>query len=156
MKSFIAMRRRTAGVAAPPDREDTYGTTNRQANGKQRAPKTGRTEQFNTRGAVGFGDRVRELAKRERATLGEILESMLVSFEAAGAGLESAVPPVAEVRAGRKREVMFWATEYVYQAIGKVAAAREMSVSELLEELLAHEVHRLDPHGGRFGVYVKR
>ena len=81
---------------------------------------------------------------------------MLVAFEAAGAARHADVAPVAERRAGRNRELKIWATEFVYNAAPKVAAARELSLSELFEELLAHEVHRLDPHGGKFGVYVKR
>ena len=30
-----------------------------------------------------------------------------------------------------------------------------MSVSALIEDLLAREVERLDPHGGKFGVKVR-
>jgi hypothetical protein len=118
--------------------------------------KTGRSEQFNTRVALGFGNRVRRLAEGERATLGETLEAMLAAFEAQGASLDPGAVPIAERRAGRTRELRFWASEFVFLAIGKVAAEREMSVSALIEELLAHEVYRLDPHGGKFGVYVKR
>jgi hypothetical protein len=40
----------------------------------------------------------------------------------------------------------------VFDAIGKVAADRRTSGSALIEGLLAREVARLDPHGGRFRV----
>jgi hypothetical protein len=38
----------------------------------------------------------------------------------------------------------------------RVAAARGMLVPELIEDLLAREVERLDPHGGKFGVNVEK
>ena len=41
-------------------------------------------------------------------------------------------------------------------AVGKVAAERRMCVSALFEDLLAREVARLDPHGGKFGVDVRK
>ena len=63
---------------------------------------------------------------------------------------------MAERRAGRDHELKIWASEFVYKAAPKVAAERQLSLSELFEELLAHEVHKLDPHGGKFGVFVKR
>jgi hypothetical protein len=31
-----------------------------------------------------------------------------------------------------------------------------MSISALFEDLLAREVKHLDPHGGKFGVHVKK
>ena len=40
----------------------------------------------------------------------------------------------------------------MFDAIGKVAADRRMSVSALIEHLLVREVARLDPHGGKFRV----
>jgi hypothetical protein len=40
----------------------------------------------------------------------------------------------------------------VFDAVGKVAADRCMSDSALIEDLLAREVARLDPHGGKFRV----
>jgi hypothetical protein len=156
MKSLLALRARVRGVGVPPEREDTFETLERPHGQRAREVRTGRTEQFNSRVAAGFGKRVRRLAKGERATLGEMLEAMMAAFEAQGGSLDRGMVPIAETRAGRTREMRFFASEFVYLAIGKVAAEREMSVSALLEELLAHEVHRLDPHGGKFGVYVKR
>ena len=156
MSSFKALRKRTRGGVVAPGPQDTFDTLDRPPDGRARKPKSGRTEQFNTRVAEGFAERVRLLAKRERAKLGEVLEAMLAAFEARGAALEANVAPVAERRAGRNYQLILWANEFVFQAAGKVAAERKLSVSELFEELLAHEVHRLDPHGGKFGVYVKR
>jgi hypothetical protein len=157
MSSFKALRFRTRPVVLAPGPQDTFDTLDRKApdKGKRRA-KSGRTEQFNTRVAAGFGNRIRLLAERERAKLGEILEAMLTAFEAGGAALEGGVAPVAERRAGRGHELKIWASDFVYRAAPKVAAERQLSLSELFEELLAHEVHKLDPHGGKFGVYVKR
>lgn len=146
-------RLRARGSLGPPVPEDTFETLRRSHGPKV---KTGRSEQFNTRVALGFPDRVRHMAKAERVTLGALLDAMMAAFEAQGASVDPKLTPIAESRAGRTREVRFWATEFVYGAIGKVAAERQMSVSALLEELLAHEVHRLDPHGGKFGVYVER
>ena len=156
MNSFKALKERTLGLVLPPGPDETFDTLDRKARDRKRQPKSGRTEQFNTRVREGFGDRIRQLKERERAKLGEILEAMLTAFEAAGAALESNVAPVAERRAGRNREMKIWASEMVYQAAPKVAAARQLSLSELFEELLALEVDRLDPHGGKFGVFVKR
>lgn len=155
MKAFRPSRP-IAGVAVePPSRNQTFGALNRRS---QRMPeaRTGRTEQFNTRVGVGFGDRVRRLAEGERATLGQMLEAMLAEFEAAGASVDRGAAPIAERREGRTKQMIFWGSEFVHLAIGKVAAERGMSVSALIEDLLGHEVQRLDPHGGKFGVYVKR
>jgi hypothetical protein len=154
MKSLWELRARTRAPASPPKREEVFGTLQRRE--KPVAVKTGRTEQFNARVAKGFPGRVRRLAAGERATLGEILEAMLAAFEAEGASLDRGQVPIAERRAGRMHEMRFWASEFVQKSIGKVAAEREMSVSALIEEFLAKEVDRLDPHGGRFGVYVRR
>ena len=88
-------------------------TLDKRVGGKRRAVKSGRTEQFNLRVAEGFGERVRRLAKGERATLGEILEAMLAAFEAEGASLDRGQVPIAERRAGRSYEMRFWASEFV-------------------------------------------
>ncbi len=80
----------------------------------------------------------------------------MAAFEAAGGSIDRGAVPIAEMRLGRTKEMRIWVTEFVHMAIGKVAAEREMSVSALVEDMLGHEVHRLDPHGGKFGVYVKR
>jgi hypothetical protein len=44
----------------------------------------------------------------------------------------------------------------VKEAVPKLAAARGVLVAELIEDLVAREVHRLNPHGGKLGVGVKR
>ena len=95
--------------------------------------------------------------KVHHVVVDDVLEAMWIAWEAAGAGRCADVAPFADRRAGRKHELKIYATEFVYQAAPKVAAARELSLSQLFEELLAHEVAKLDPHGaGKFGVYVKR
>jgi hypothetical protein len=66
------------------------------------------------------------------------------------------VVPVEDARAGRMNLMQFWGSNFVLKAVGKVAAERQMSVSALLDDLLAREVQRLDPHGGKFGVFVQR
>jgi hypothetical protein len=104
---------------------------------------------------AGFKQRVEELAAAEKETLGGMLEAMLAAYESGAAEPQRGVP-VAEARAGRTRPLHFWASDEVFDAIGKVAAERHMSVSALIEDLLAREVGRLDPHGGKFGVDVKR
>jgi hypothetical protein len=156
MNSFKELRLRTRSVVQPPRADETFETLDRGEAERARKAKSGRSEQLNTRVAAWFPERIKRLAKRERATQGELLEAMLTAFEAAGAALEANVAPVAERRAGRERELKLWASELVYTAAPKVAAARELSLSELFEELLAREVQRLDPHGGKFGVFVKR
>jgi hypothetical protein len=66
------------------------------------------------------------------------------------------VIPAAEARVGRTEELRVWCTPSVFQAVPKVAAARGMLVPELIEDLLAREVERLDPHGGKFGVKIAK
>jgi hypothetical protein len=141
--------------ARPPSRQDTCNTLDRPAETAQRRVRTGRTEQFNVRVKAGFKQRVEELADQEKETLGSMLEAMLAAYESGASAPERGIP-VAEARAGRTRVLRLWATDQVFDAIGKVAAERKLSVSGLIEDLLAREVQRLDPHGGRFGVDVKR
>jgi hypothetical protein len=49
-----------------------------------------------------------------------------------------------------------WCTPSVFQAVPKLAAEREVLVPELIEDLVAREVERLDPHGGKFGVKIAK
>lgn len=144
------------GVGMPPTAEENFDTLGSSMEERLRAAKSLHGKQFNIRVSYGFDDRVRRLAKAERLKLGEMLESMLEAWEARGGGKEQGVVPIEDLRAGRKNQMQFWASQFVRMAIGKVAAERELSVSALIEDLLAHEIRRLDPHGGKFGVYVKR
>jgi hypothetical protein len=112
--------------------------------------KTGRTEQFNVRVTPGFKRRVEQLAADNRHTIGGLLEEMLKAFES-GASQPGHGVPLAEARAARTRQLRIWASEAVYEAMGKVAAER----GTLFEDLLAREVQRLDPHGTRLGVIMK-
>jgi len=141
-------------IGAPPSRDETFETLERPAGLAARRVKTGRTEQFNVRVKAGFKQRVEDLATAEKETLGSLLESMLAAYESGAATSERGVP-AAEARAGRVRPLRLWATDEVFGAIGKVAAERKLSISGLLEDLLASEIARLDPHGGKFGVEVK-
>lgn len=155
MGAFDQLRQR-ARIGAPPARNETFETLDRPPAPPGRRVKTGRTEQFNVRVKAGFKARVEEISLREKDTMGGVLEAMLAAFEAGAAAPERGAVPVAEARAGRLRALRVWATDEVFDAIGKVAAERRLSVSGLIEDLLAREVARLDPHGGKFGVDVKR
>ena len=64
--------------------------------------------------------------------------------------------PAAEARAGRTRELRVFASDEVFMTVGRVAAELDMPVSALIEHLLAREVGRLDPHGGKFGVKIAK
>ena len=143
MKAFDALRSRVR-ISAPPSREETFQTLERPADPRQRRIRTGRTEQFNVRVSVGFKARVEDLAAAEKETLGGMLEEMLAAYESGAAHPERGVP-VAEARAGRTKALRIWASDEVFEAMGKVAAERRMSVSALFEDLLAREVARLDP-----------
>jgi hypothetical protein len=120
-----------------------------------RRKKSGRTKQVNFRIRPGFKEQVEEVAQGEGRTMGALLEDMLAVYKAKGNLPPGAVPAV-EARAGRTRELRLFASDDVFNAVGRVAAERGMSVSALFEEVLAREVERLDPHGGKFGVKVAR
>jgi len=154
MKAFDALRSRVR-LGAPPSRGETFQTLERPAEPRQRRVRTGRTEQFNVRVSTGFKSRVEDLAAAEKETLGGMLEEMLAAYESGASQPERGVP-VAEARAGRTKPLRLWATDEVFDAIGKIAAERKLSVSGLIEDLLAREVGRLDPHGGKFGMRVNR
>jgi len=154
MKAFDALRNRI-GIGAPPSRKETFQTLERSAEPRSRRVRTGRTEQFNVRVSAGFKARVEHLAAGEKETLGGMLEAMLAAYES-GAGEPERGVPVAEARAGRTRPLRLWASDEVFDAIGKIAAQRKLSVSGLIEDLLAREVGRLDPGGHRFGLKVGR
>jgi hypothetical protein len=154
MSAFDTLRNRLRG-AVPPARTDTFQTLARPADGRKKRVKTGRTEQFNVRVKAGFKTRVEDLAASEGDTLGAFVEKMLAIYES-GAGAPRQGVPLGEARAGRTRPLHLWASDDVFSAIGKVAAERDLTVSGLVEDMLAREVARLDPHGGKFGVDVKR
>ena len=151
MKPWDALKSRMR-IAPPPARDETFQTLERPPEPLPRRVKTGRTEQFNVRVKAGFKKRVELLAADNKETLGGMLEEMLKAFES-GASKPSRDVPVAEARASRTRQLRLWANDAVFEAVGKVAAERRLSVSALFEDLLAHEVLRLDPQGTRFGVF---
>jgi hypothetical protein len=154
MKAFQALRSRMR-IGAPPSAAHTFQTLQRPTEPRARRVKTGRTEQFNVRVRAGFKQRIEELAAAEKETLGGMLEAMLAAYESGAAEPQRGVP-VAEARAGRTRPLRLWATDEVFEAVGKVAAERRLSVSALVEDLLAREVGHLDPGGHRFGLKVGR
>jgi hypothetical protein len=80
---------------------------------------------------------------------------MLAGYESGALRPDQGVP-LGEARAGRVRLMRLYATDAVFAAAGLVAAERRMSLSALLEDLLAREVARLNPQGGKFGVDVSR
>lgn len=154
MKAFQALKSRMR-IGAPPSAAETFQTLERPAEPRPRRVRTGRTEQFNVRVRVGFKQRVEDLAAAEKETLGGMLEAMLAAYESGAAEPERGVP-VAEARAGRTRPLRLWASDEVFEAIGRIAAERKLSVSGLVEDLLAREVGRLDPGAIRFGLKVGR
>ena len=102
---------------------------------------------------AGFKQRVEHIAAAEKETLGSLLEAMLAAYESGAATPERGVP-AAEARAGRTRPCasgLLTGVRGRRQGRGRA----ELSVSGLLEDLLASEIARLDPHGGKFGVEVK-
>ena len=146
--------RRFSQVGLPPRAEDTFENLERPARGRRR--KTGRTEQFNARVQEAFKRRVEELSLQEDRTLGALLESMLAAYETSGKGLAAGAVPALEARAGRTRELRAWASGEVFDLISLIAGERKLSVSALIEDLLAREVQRLDPGGSRFGFGVRK
>jgi hypothetical protein len=154
MKPFDSLRRRIQ-AGAPPAAADTFQSLDRQPARPARRVKTGRNDQLNVRVRAGFRQRLIDLAAAEHETLGALLEKMLADFESGASRPEHGVP-LAEARAGRVRAMRLWATDAVFEAVALVAAEQRMTVSALFEHLLAREVARLDPHGGRFGVDVRK
>jgi hypothetical protein len=96
------------------------------------------------------------LAEREKETVGAFVERVVAAYEVRGATLDPGTIPAAEARAGRTAELRVWCTPFVFVTVPKLAAARGMPVPALIEDLLAREVERLDPHGGKFGVNVEK
>jgi hypothetical protein len=121
-----------------------------------RRKKSGRTSQVNFRVRPGFKEEVEKVAEGEGRTMGALLEDMLALYKAKGGRLPPGAVPTAEAQAGRTRELRIFASDEVFGSVGRVAAELGMSVSALLEHLLAREVERLDPHGGKFGVNVEK
>jgi predicted transcriptional regulator len=153
MKGFASLRSRTQ-IGQPPPPDDTFQTLERPIGERRR--KTGRTEQFNVRVRSEFKARVESLAAREERTQGALLEAMLAAYEGSGGGLAAGAVPSVEAQAGRTRELRAWASRDVFDTIGRVAAERRMSISGLIEDLLAREVQRIDPGGAKFGVHVRK
>ena len=144
LKKMRALRQRTLQPGRAPQPEETYDTLNGGPRGDDRDRVAGRDKQFNVRVADWFQKRVRLLKKRERATLGEILEATLAAYEANGGGLRPGQVPVEDARAKRTNEVRFYATAWVQGSIGRIAAERGLSVSELMEDLLARDLSASD------------
>jgi hypothetical protein len=144
------------GVGPPPSREDTLGTLDRPAAKKGRRKKSGRTEQLNIRVLPGTEARFNALAERNGLTNGAFLEKLLADHETGGGLLDAAVVPAGEARAGRSEVLRVWCKLSVKQAVPKLAAERDVLVPELIEDLVAREVARLDPHGGKFGVKIEK
>jgi predicted DNA-binding ribbon-helix-helix protein len=152
MKAFESMRSRLR-AGRPPARSQTLNTLDRPATPPARRVKTGRTEQLNFRVTAAFKRRIDQLAEAEQQTLGALLEKMTDAFQAGASRPDHDVPP-ADAQAGRTHFLRLWVTLPVYKAIGRVANERELTIAELIEDMLAREVARLDPHGGKFDVHV--
>jgi predicted HicB family RNase H-like nuclease len=155
MKAHLPLRVLSKQVGLPPARDETNQTLKRPPPGNRRK-KTGRTEQLNIRVQPGMEERFSAAAERAKETNGAFLEKLLAEHEARGGTFETGMVPGAEARAGRTEEMRVWCKPSVFQAVPKLAAARGVLVPELIEDLLAREVERLDPHGGKFGVKVEK
>ncbi|MBX9590635.1 MAG: hypothetical protein K2X43_15110 [Hyphomonadaceae bacterium] len=155
MKPHLPLRVLSKQVGLPPARDETHQTLERSPPGNRRK-KTGRTEQLNIRVQPGMEERFSAAAERAKETNGAFLEKLLAEHEARGASLDKGVIPTAEARVGRTEELRVWCTPWVFQTVPKLAAERGMLVPQLIEDLLAREVERLDPHGGKFGVKVEK
>jgi hypothetical protein len=142
-------------IGPPPARDETHKTLERAPPGNRRK-KSGRTKEFNFRVQPGFKESFIEEARRFKETNGAFLEMLFADFRARGATFDPGVIPALEARAGRTAELRVWCTPSVFQAVPQLADARGMRVPELIEDLLAREVERLDPHGGKFGVKVEK
>lgn len=155
MGAFDQLRRRIQPIA-PPTPADTFQGLDRAAVPVRRRVKSGRTEQFNARVTAEYLQRVRLLAEANKDTIGGLLEAMLILYESGARAPQQTGIPVAEARAGRTRQLRVYATDQVLEVVGKVAAERRLTVSGLIEDLLAREVEKLDPRGDRLGVVLKR
>ena len=155
MKPLLPLRVGSKEVGLPPARDETNQTLERPPPGNRRK-KSGRTEEFNFRVQPGFKESFIAVAKREKETNGAFLEKAFAYYQARGATLDAGVIPAAEAREGRTEELRVWCTPWVLQTVPKLAAERGMLMPELIEDLLAREVERLDPHGGKFGVKVEK
>jgi hypothetical protein len=144
------------GIGPPPSREDTLGALDRPAAKKGRRKKSGRTEQLNIRVLPGTEARFSALAERDGLTNGAFLEKLLADHEARGSVLDGSVVPAAEAREGRTEQLRVWCSPSVFQAVPKLAGERGVPVPVLIEDLVAREVERLDPHGGKFGVKIAK
>jgi hypothetical protein len=144
------------GIGSPPSRGDTLGTLDRPPAKKGRRKKSGRTEQLNIRVQPGTEGRFNTLAERDGLTNGAFLEKLLADREARGSVLDQSVVPAAEARAGRTEQLRVWCTPSVFQAVPRLAAERGVQVPVLIEDMVAREVERLDPHGGKFGVKIAK
>lgn len=144
------------GVGPPPPREDTLGTLDRPPAKKGRKKKSGRTEQLNIRVLPGTEARFDMLAERDGLTNGAFLEKLLVDHEARGGVIDATVVPAGEARSGRTEQLRVWCTPSVFLAVPRLAKERGVPVPVLLEDLVAREVERLDPHGGKFGVKIEK
>lgn len=116
---------------------------------------TGRVHQFNVRVRAGVKERVQALAHaRGRGTTdGEMLEVMLEAYEA-GTLAGSARPGGEDRDAGRTAEIRLWAHEDVAVVIERIAKARCMSPSALLEKWVAGEIGELRAEGITVGARV--
>ena len=154
MKPLMALR----GVGPPPSREDTHGTLDRPPAEKGRRKKSGRTEQFNSRVQAGFKERVEDAGGARGG------DDRRVPGEAARATTRRAAATLERRRDARRRRrapaarrsCASGARLSVFQAVPKLAAERGVLVPELIEDLVAREVERLDPHGGKFGVKIAK
>jgi hypothetical protein len=150
------MKKPYPGIGPPPSREDTLGTLDRPPEKKGRRKKSGRTEQLNIRVLPGTEARFNALAERNGLTNGAFLEMLLADHETGGGLLDATVIPAGEARVGRTEQLRVWCTPSVHQAVPKLARERGVLVPELIEDLVAREVERLDPHGGKFGVNIAK
>ena len=106
-----------------------------------RGKATGRHESWGSMFRKGFKRDLERAAKRAGMPMNALLEELLDERTArAGA-------PAAEQEAGRRRQLVVWATEDTVKGLRVMAEAEGMSVSELIERLAAARLHELEQDG---------
>ncbi len=98
----------------------------------------------------------RGVAEREGRTIGAVLEDMLAVYEAAGGTSRRARCRRPRRAPGGRASCASGARHRCSRRCRRLAAERGVLVPELIEDLLAREVERLDPHGGKFGVKIAK
>jgi len=160
---------RDATIPPPPTASETFGNLHvarvAQVDGRRNRAKKAQ-EQFNTKVAPGFGDKVDDVRRELEGALkrdiprGELLEMMLAAFVASregkdlGAALTAlkAPAPTAEDRAAQRgHAVTFFATREVKEGLAEMARTRGWSLGAVIEDTMAKAARlvALEGRGGK-------